>query len=232
MDETAHVLAARITGQPNRQNGDKAGEKPVDINVVFIADVDFATDFVVEQQASLDARLDNYTFLANALETLAGDNDFVRLRNRRSIPRTLTAIENATEPFKIEAALEQDQLDAEIDQKLADAQAAIEKVTNRIQNDDEMSVWQKIQEAGLSLASEERKFEKQKEKLERQREKKTDSIATEKQRKIDSVESKIRWLSIFSAGIPALLLGSIVLLFRTLREHKFMDPKRRVSKLS
>ncbi len=229
IDDFQHVLAARITGTTaDADSGSADGNKPK-LNVVFIADADFASDFVVEQQSALDAPLDNLTFLVNAIETLAGVEDFVRLRNRRAVSRTLTAIENATESCKIAAAIEQDQLDAEIEQKLADAQAAIEKTTQRIQNDQEMSVWQKIQEAGLSLASENRKFEKQTEKLAREREKKTDNIATEKQRKIDGVESRIRWISIISAGIPALLLGSIVLLFRTLREQKYLDPNRRVS---
>ncbi len=158
LDNQPLVLAAHITGQYDNP-----------LNVVFVADADFASDMIREQEPALDAPLDNFTFLVNAIEMLAGDETFVRLRNRRAVPRTLTAIEMATEPFRIQAALEQDMVDADIDQRMSDAQDAVDKAAERIQQDEEMSVWQKIQEAGLSLASENRKFEKQMEKLERQR---------------------------------------------------------------
>ena len=111
----SHVLAAHIIG---------GGDRPV--NVVFVADADFASDMIAEQEPALDTPLDNYSFLVNAIEILAGDDSFVRLRNRRAIPRTLTAIESATEPFRIQAAIEQDRVDADIDQKLGDAQDAVE----------------------------------------------------------------------------------------------------------
>ena len=170
LDPQAHVLAAHIRG---------SGDHP--LNVIFVADADFASDMFVEQEPALDTPLDNLTFLANAIESLAGDETFVRLRNRRARPRNLTAIESATEPFRIQAAMEQDKVEADMDRKLADAEAAIRAATERIQNNQDMSVWQKIQEAGLSLASENRKLERQREKLVRQREKSMDEIATRRQ---------------------------------------------------
>ncbi len=217
------VLAARITSQGG--TGDKGG-----IDAVFIADADFASDFQYEQQSALEKPLDNLTFLVNAIESLAGDKDFVRLRNRRGAARTLTTLETLTEQFRIEAAKAQEQVDADIDQRIADARTSLEKKASQISENQEMSVWQKIQETGLSAASEQRKLEKQLEKLEREREQKSDVIAVKRQQQIDRIESRIRWISILSAGAPALLLGIFVLGTRMLREQRNIAPERRVSR--
>lgn len=217
------VLAARITSQDG--TGDKNG-----IDAVFIADADFASDFQYEQQSALEKPLDNLTFLVNAIESLAGDKDFVRLRNRRGAARTLTTLETLTEQFRIEAAKAQEQVDADIDQRIADARTSLEKKASQISENQEMSVWQKIQETGLSAASEQRKLEKQLEKLEREREQKSDVIAVKRQQQIDRIESRIRWISILSAGAPALLLGIFVLGTRMLREQRNIAPERRVSR--
>ncbi len=50
------------------------------------------------------------------------------------------------------------------------------------------------------------------------------------QQKIDGVETRIRWLAIFSAGLPALFLGSLVLMVRSLRERRNIEPGRRVAR--
>jgi ABC-2 type transport system permease protein len=216
------ILAARI--QSKNSDKDTKG-----IDVVFIADADFASDFHHEQQTGLEKPLDNLTFLVNAIESLAGDKDLVRLRNRRAAARTLTTLETLTEQFRIEAAKALEQVDVDIDQRVADARSSLEKKASRISEDQEMSVWQKIQEAGLSAASEQRKLDKQLEKLEREREQKSDAIAIKRQQQIDRIESRIRWISILSAGVPALLLGIFVLGTRITRERRNITPERRVS---
>ena len=63
----------------------------------------------------------------NAIETLAGDESFVRLRNRRAIPRTLTNLERLKEPFQLESVSERDLAEKEFDKQLDKARASAEK---------------------------------------------------------------------------------------------------------
>ncbi len=217
LDPWSHVLAAQIKGK-----GDSK------INVVFIADTDFATDMYFEQQPALEQPLDNFTFLVNAIEALAGDSSFVRLRNRRATPRTLSRLEAMTDEFRQDAAKKQETIENEINLQLVDAQTELDKQTEKIQGDQELSVMQKIQQSVFSADVAERKFQLKKEKLDKQLEKEIDRIHAEEQQQIDAVESRVRFWSIFLAGFPALILGCFVLAFRTYSEKREIDPQRKV----
>ena len=91
IDNNEHILAAHIHG-----------ENDGDIKVIFIADMDFVSDLYYEQisEDGLGQKLDNVSFLQNAIEVLAGEEAFVALRNRRPSPRTLDYIERQTEEFR------------------------------------------------------------------------------------------------------------------------------------
>ncbi|MDG2011854.1 MAG: GldG family protein, partial [Pirellulaceae bacterium] len=103
LDDYRHVLAAQIRGKGDNQT-----------NVVFIADIDFISDMFFQQREAIDTALDNFTFFLNAIEVLAGDESFVRLRNRRQTPRTLATIEGMKEPYRVAAVKERDKAEAQV----------------------------------------------------------------------------------------------------------------------
>ena len=219
LDDNAHVLAAHIKGQ----NGNRS-------NVVFIADVDFISNMFFEQRSEIDTPLDNFTFFVNAIESLAGDNSFVRLRNRRQTARTLSAIESMKEPFKVQAVKERDKAEAEVDQKLADAQRRAEEKEKRLNEDTEMSNMERQSKLIFNQLNEGMRLSRQDEKIQRDLEKRLAAIQGAEERSSRSIESWVRGLTILLAGLPALVLGTVVLLYRSLREKSHVDPRRKVNK--
>ena len=219
LDVKSHVLAAHIHGQGD----DKT-------NVVFIADVDFISDMYFQQKDAIDTALDNFTFFVNAIETLAGDESFVRLRNRRQTPRTLSTIERLKEPFKLRAVEERDKAESEVDKKLADAEKRAADKAKRLNEDTEISRRERQSQLIFNELNEGMRLNKEDARIQRNLEKRIAAIEGEEKRSSQRVESRVRFLTIFSAGLPALLLGSFVLLFRTMREQNQIDPDRRVNK--
>lgn len=219
LDDYRHVLAAQIRGK----NDDPT-------NVVLIADIDFISDMFFQQKEAIDTALDNFTFFVNAIEVLAKDESFVRLRNRRQTPRTLTTIEGLKEPYRVQAVQERDKAEAEVDQKLADAQARAKEKEKRLSEDTEMSNRERQSQMIFNQLNEGMRLNRQDERIQRDLEKRLTKIKGEEERSSRKIESRVRWLTIFSAGLPALILGSIVLLYRTFREKSQIDPQRRVKK--
>jgi len=218
VDSQGHVLAAHIRGKDTNKT-----------NVVFIADVDFVSDMFFQQNVAIETPFDNFTFFVNAIDTLAGDQSFVRLRNRRPTPRTLTTIERLKEPFKLLAVQERDKAEAESETKLADAKKRADEKEQRLNEDTEMSRRERQTRVLFNELNEGARLSRADEKIQEELEKRLTAIRGDEITSSDKVESRIRWLSIFSAGLPALFLGSVVLLYRTIREQSQIDPQRKVS---
>ncbi len=134
------TIAAHITGKPNSSAKDadgkggaaKSAAAAASINVVFIADTDFLSEIIPYQQKSLEEPLDNVKLMQNALEVLAGDSEFVRLRNRQHNPPSLTRFEVLVEKYRLERINKQKAKEAEIREKLDEEQAKLDKATKKI----------------------------------------------------------------------------------------------------
>ena len=93
-----------------------------------------------------------------------------------------------------------------------------------------MSSAERTQRIMFSQMNEGSKLTRQNERIQNDLDKRLSVIKGDEEANSRRVESRIRWLSIFSAGLPALFLGSLVLCYRTLREQRNIDPQRRVKK--
>ena len=217
LDDVDHVLAARITG-----SGDKK------INVVFIADLDFVSDLYYMQETALDQRLDNLSLLQNSIEVLAGNDDFVSLRNRRDTPRTLVKLESVFESYRTQRARQQEAAEKKMRDELEVEQTKLDKATKEIQANESLSFFQKLQRTSQEASDAQRRFDLRKRKLERELQQTISKLETEEQNRISSVETWTRYTSIITAPLPALVLGIFVLWFRHLNEQKNITPERRV----
>ena len=217
VDPEAHTLAAHIKGKGSSE-----------INVVFVADIDFATDLIDIQQKALQKPLDNFTFLVNAIETLAGDTSFVALRNRRHRPRTLTHLEAMTAGFRRAAAEASEKTEKKISQKLADEQTKLAQRSAALQGDQELNAVQKLQQQFFQASTANKVFELRKAKLEGERENELADILTRERDQITAIENQVWWWAILSSGLPALLLGTLVLSFRWFNERSSVADNRRV----
>ena len=218
IDDADHVVAARISGD---------GESEID--VVFITDTDFVSDLTGQQEEALGQRLDNLAFLQNAIEVLAGNEDFVRLRNRRTKPRTLVKLESIIEDYKAARTVQQQDAEAGIREELAEAQSKLDKATKEIEDNQSLSFFEKMQRTSQEASDSQRRFDLKKKKLDRELKQKIAKLETEEQNNISRLETAVRYASIFAAPLPALLLGVFVLARRRKNEQKDIAPERRVS---
>lgn len=218
IDDKEHVLAARITGE-----GDKG------VNVVFIADLDFVSDYFYQQQEALGQKLDNLSFLFNALDVLSGSDDFVSLRNRRATPRTLTRLETIFDGFRSKKAKADQAREEKLQAELEKEQALLDADTEKIQTDQSMGLGEKLQQTFQRASDSQRRFELTQARLLREKAIEDAKSKNEMQEKIATQESVTRWLTVLMAPLPALLLGGIVLWFRKVGEQKDIADDRRVA---
>lgn len=213
--DIAHHLAARIRGEK--------------INVVFIADTDFLCDFYHQQIENVDQMLDNYTLLANCIESLAGNSTFVNLRNRRPDPRTLSQFEIITEQFRKDRAKKDEEAEADRKLKLDAAQKRLDKAQEELAGDEELSILQKMTSAEMKSSSEQVRYNNEVKKLDADLKELQENIRISEQQNIANMESFVRFLVIILAPIPALVLGLTVFLIRLAGESKLISPERRVA---
>ena len=79
------------------------------LNVVLVMDIDLmeANVFGIRSRTDEDeigVHFDNIVFVANALDSLAGDDRFIEIRKRKPEHRTLTTIDNKVSQYRAEVA--------------------------------------------------------------------------------------------------------------------------------
>ncbi len=217
LDDDEHVIAARISGD---------GEKKID--VVVIADLDFVSDLFFTQQEALGEKLDNLSLLQNAIDILAGNEDFVSLRNRRATPRTLEKLETVIEEIRSKKAKKQEAAEKEMLAELEKEQQKLDEANKEIQENENMGFFEKLQRTSQEASDSQRRFDLKKKRLDRSLKEEIAVLDTEQNQQISWLENRARYLSIFAAPLPALFLGVLVLWFRKLNEEKGILPERRV----
>ncbi len=217
VDEVDHVIAAKISGD---------GDTPV--NVVFIADTDFISDWYYEQEEALDQKIDNLSLFFNALDILSGSDQFVGLRNRRLVPRTLTRLEKIFDGFRAEKAKADQMREEEVLALLEIEQAKLDKETAKIQDNSAMGLGEKLQQTFQSASDSQRRFELKQAKLMREKKIEDEKSKSALRASIEQQEGITRWLSVLLAPLPAFLLGGIVLWYRQAGEQRDIASDRRV----
>lgn len=218
IDDQEHVIAAWITGKG-------AAEKSM--NVVFIADLDFVCEVAYQQEETLESKLDNLALLTNAIEVLAGNTEFVNLRNRRVKPRTLVQLEQLFDTFRKERTEKQQEAESKMNQELEKEKARLGTAAKEIQDDESLSFMQKLQRTSQEATDAQRRFEVRKRNLENDLSKTINRLQTEEQKGIRRVEDWTRFLAVLTAPIPALALGIFVLGIRYYNEQKNVNPNRK-----
>ena len=221
-DEIAHVIAAHITSDKNNQ----------EINAVYVADVDLISDwfFYERSRGESNLKLDNVTFVLNAVDVLAGDNSYLELRKRRSEHRTLRKVEQQTSQFFKKRNEEQKKADDEAKEYLEAARRRFQKRRENLENDKTMDQ----REKGLRLrelkTAEERRIVVATANIERDKKKKIEEIKASTQRQIRETENRIRYTAVTIPPIPAILLGIVILSMRLYQERQEITPDRLVKR--
>ncbi len=215
-DTVDHVVAAQVTGKNGRRE-----------KVIVICDLDFVADIFYDQQDALGQQLDNLRLLQNSIEVLAGDPEFVALRNRRPRARTLETVENQVDVFRQLRTTEQKVAEDQTDAELKKIQAEVDQAAAQISEDESLNFIQKIQEASQTSMNAQARFDRKQRELEKDLKIKIDRLKADERNKTVRTQNAYRWLAILLAPLPALLLGLGVVGVRTLNENQEVRQKRR-----
>jgi len=229
----ARVLAARVAGKmraPVDGATMKRGElsqKPFE--AIVVADMDLVSDvfFALRRQGSADFSLDNVSFVANCIDSLAGEDAYLELRKRRPRHRTLTRFEEIdreqNEVQRQAAKVARDRADA----KLKEAQERLSKKVEAIEARTDLDYRTKQIMLETMRQREQRKLQL----AERQiKDEESDAVRQGKRDANLRVHGE-KMLIIGVGGVlcawPVLALGLFVLGRKMQRERAGIDPARR-----
>ena len=225
IDGADYCVAARVKSKDDAEKG---------LDVVIITDLDFVSDLAWQQEEGLDQqvgqKLDNVSFLLNAIEVLGGADEFVELRNRRQRPRTLVQLESIFKEFREQRMAKQEEIESEVQEQLDEAQAKLNKATDEIQGNESLGFLEKLQKTSQRATDVQKQFEIKQRKLDRKLKEEVTALEVEEKSLIEGRKNRIRTLTAFAAPLPALMLGLVVLWFRMFNEQRNINPNRRVKK--
>ena len=237
--DDVYTMAAQIQGEvevPAAENGDAKDEKKekkptkAKLDVVLVADVDMLSPgfFMLREQgevpeAGIHFNFDNVTFVLNVLDALAGNDDFLEIRKRRRVHRTLTQIEEKTEDSRKETAKVREKITEEFEQAQKDEQKKLDEQIAKLQKDsreqqlDDQAILQRVQ---IALTQGQKSMNARVERLEQQRDREMNEIDTKLAVKIREVQDRYKMWAVLFPPILPLVLAVIVFVTRRGRERE------------
>ena len=208
-------IAVHVSGK-RKKNG-KA------INAVLIGDSDFATNLYGAVEAALNRKPDNVEFLLNVVDTLGGREEFVSLRSRNPVQRTLTYMDRKKDEFSsVRIAKEQ--------QMKRDMRKEVVRITREQEAknaDSEQAGIARLFQLAEGAMDTEKKIEIEKQKLQEKLDEDIAALRAEEDRNLKRTEERVWSQAIILPCLPALFLGIFVFLFRVVQEKSIVDEKRR-----
>jgi ABC-2 type transport system permease protein len=232
------VIAARIKGKaegdakkPDGEKDGKSGEE-ANVNVVFVADMDMLADtfFFIRDKEWQGIRLDNITFILNAVDELAGDDAFLAIRSRRAQYRTLSRVEELTVQAKSHEAEAAAKADADAKKSLAEARKRLQEEAEKIREDKTLDSRTRGIKLAAAQENESRRFAVEELAIKNAQNKKVKQFKGETEREVRQIEEKIRVLAIALPPVPALMLGIFIFAIRARDERQGIIPDRMVGK--
>ena len=251
-----YVLAARIRGEietpaPQEKLADdkadgenaKEAEEPKEtkmvkstINVVLAADVDMLSPAFFEIRAKgnmpemgIHFEFDNVTFVLNVLDELAGNSDFLEIRKRRRVHRTLTRIQERTEAARKASteAIEDEreefkQAREEVEKGLTDEIQKLQKEMNAKHVD----IQEIVRRVGIVQRDGQKRMDAKIEQMEQKRDKKIQQVDRQLSNEIEEVQNSYRMWAVLLPPIPPLVLACFVFFIRRAREREGVSQTR------
>jgi ABC-2 type transport system permease protein len=219
-DSREHIVAAAI----------RSTDADEPLNVIFIADIDLVSNqmyqFWESQTAGLS--LDNILFVYNCVDSLAGNTDYIALRNRRAAQRTLKTIDAQKRQF-VESAQKQ-ALDAQTraDEALEAARKRMQEELDKMRNDKSLDAGQLEARLRMLEETENRRLALEEKEINRERDEQIRKTKAESEQQIRAIESQVMLRAWMFPAIPAVILGLIMLGRRMLDERRGISSERLV----
>ena len=239
-----YILAARIKGRaPDTQfgsdgddefaagnDGAEKGGKAAEIDIVLVADIDMLTEpfFRLREQgeipgAGIHFDFDNVTFVLNALDSLADDDRFIKLRKRRPKHRSLTRIDELMEDARKATRKARKEQQEKVDEAQRKEQQILDDEIEKLRADMEeraVSVAEIRNRIGMKQKAGQRRLDAKIKELQQQRDKEIDEIGTRRKEKVRRLQDRYKLMAVVLPPMPPLALALIVFFTRRSRERE------------
>ena len=220
----SYTIAARLQG--DAQEGDGDGEPGVD--AIVVADLDLISDgfFQLRQAGSDEFEFDNVAFVLNGVDALVGDDSFIGLRKQRRRHRSLTMLERRDAEFEKDRLEREAEAEAEADDQLEAARQRMEESIDRIEGNEELDDRTKQVMLAQAREVEQRKLTVAEANIEDAKRRKIEDSFIAKERELRRIRGQVRLAAAVVPPLPAVILGIVVAVVRSRREHRGASPNR------
>ena len=242
-----YVLATHIKGD-NWQTMTKSGEgSKNNLNVVYVSDVDLLSDYFVDMRnAPIRNKVEyisqNMSFILNLLDSLAGEDTFLDIRNRRVSHVSLAKIdekyqEAQAEVFKEENEIQNDyttelsSIQQNLSSKLKPLQEQIQKMEAKKKDNKPYDVAKLAAKKALldtEVREQRQRLQTRTQELNIEREEEKRRINLDAELKIQKIQQFFKLCAVVVPPIPPLIVGIIVFFRRRLREREGISKARRL----
>ena len=211
-------------------NDAKDDAKVVPINVVLVADVDLLSPAFFEirekgdmPELGINFEFDNVTFVLNVLDELADNADFLDVRKRRRIHRTLTRIQDRTEAARKASTEAIENTREEFDEASREAESKLTEKIQELQKDmaaKHVDLQEIVRRIGIAQREEQKRMDAVIEQKKLKRDKEILRIDTDLSNEIEEVQNSYRMWAVLLPPIPPLLLACFVFFVRRAKERE------------
>jgi ABC-2 type transport system permease protein len=244
-EKDAENLAMRITGelppaapQPAVNESDPPKKpEPTKIDVLLVADIDLLSDMLFnlrklgnEPGSGINLNFDNVTFVLNAIDSVAGDDRFLAIRNRRPKHRTLSKFDETTDDIRKKTNDDRKRLQEEFENKVAAEEKELAAKMTKLETEyksgavDENEVVRKLLAAKMSA---EKRLETEKDKSQRELNIQLEKADVQLNEYIRKVQGHYKLWAVVLPPIPPLVIALGVFFFRRARENDGVSQRRR-----
>lgn len=237
-------LGVRIRGElpPEPAAEPKEGEtpikpEPVKVDVVLIADIDMLSDALFSLRkmgndpgAGINLDFDNVTFVLNAIDSVAGDERFLAIRNRRPKHRTLSKFDEKTDDIRRKTAEKRSELQQQFDDQITEAETKLNDEMKQLESklkDGSVNEDEAQRKVFAAISAAQKQLGSAKERQQRELNQQLEKADFDLNKHIQSVQGLYKTLAVLIPPIPPLLIGLAVFCIRRVRETEGIPQSRR-----
>lgn len=215
------------------------------IRAIYVADVDYIHQFFSENRKNpeqfeeLDLRVQNITFVLNAIDVLAGEERYPTIRSHEPQHAALALFEDQAEQYRLEETERQKEFQEEFDKAIQAAEeenqttlARFEEKIRKLQKDGAVDPTKFEELRGLMQQLDQqrgaltRRLQIKRQKMEAERDANIQTSRRTAERKVLELQNRYKMLAIFLPPIPPLLVGAGVFVTRRVREREGIAKNR------